>query len=122
MLARESNFNITAISKADAYGIAQIHKVHFKELEKERIINTPRDLFNPCVAVKAFNYVFEQKLRKANGNTRLAIMYYLGVSKNSKVGKKYLNDIMKYRRDFESVFTKYVFNSRLGGSNESITN
>jgi len=109
IFTRESNFNITAISKADAYGIAQIHKVHFKELKEKGIIDSPRDLFNPCIATKAFNYIFEQKLQKAKGDTELAILYYLGVDRKSKVGKEYLKDVLEYRRQFESKLAKRVF-------------
>ncbi|MCD6381555.1 MAG: transglycosylase SLT domain-containing protein [Candidatus Aenigmarchaeota archaeon] len=109
IFTRESNFNITAVSKANAYGIAQIHKVHFKELKEKGIIDSPRDLFNPCIATKAFNYIFEEKLQKAKGNTELAILYYLGADKRSKVGKEYLKDVLEYQRKFESKLAKRVF-------------
>jgi len=91
LMERESNFNPLAISKSGAIGLGQILATpnQIKWLKENKIISEKRDLFDIETNIKATNFVFLYKLRKANGNLEKALFFYVGGKQ-----KKYVRDIL----------------------------
>lgn len=89
----ESTFNITSVSSANALGLAQITSVHFDKLKGLGVIKDSRDLFDPCVAVKAFNVVMGDFLKATKGDVEKALYKYLGANSNG-----YGSKVLSYRK------------------------
>ena len=92
IMCEESHFNPKAISKSGAIGLGQIlpNKYQLNLLKKNEIIKDKRDLFDIETNIRATEFIFSLKLKKANGNIQKALKYYLGGN-----SEKYVNDILK---------------------------
>ena len=93
IIARESNFNPTAVSRSGAIGLGQILATNgqLETLKKNKIIQDKRDLFDPETNIIATNFILQQKLKYAKGDLKKALTYYVGGN-----NKKYVNDVLLY--------------------------
>ena len=91
LMERESNFNPLAISKSGAIGLGQIlaSPAQIKWLKENKIISEKRDLFDIETNIRATNFIFLYKLKKANGNLEKALMFYVGGNQ-----RRYIKDIL----------------------------
>ncbi len=80
---KESSFNASAVSSANAWGLGQITDVHTQELIDAGIINERRDLFDVHRNVKATEFVLKQKIVYADGDIHKALSLYLGADSAS---------------------------------------
>ena len=91
LIARESSFNPFARSKAGAIGLGQIlPKVWFDELSKKGLVREKRDLFDPVINIRCTNFVFNETLKRSNGNLSVALARYVGGGSNSA----YVRDVL----------------------------
>ena len=92
MIARESNFNSTAYSKAGAIGLMQVlpTKDHMKQLKDAGILTEPRDLFNPDTNIAAGEFIFDDILRIKKNNVSKALLMYCGGN------RQYVHDVLEY--------------------------
>ncbi len=90
IIKNESSFNITAYSSAGAIGLMQVVPTdgHLKQLLDARIINTPRDLFNPTTNIKAGVFIFNNILKLNNNSITKALNMYCGGS------RAYVNNVL----------------------------
>lgn len=82
IIANESSFNPTAVSKAGAIGMMQIlpTKSHVEQLKKAGIINETRDLFEANTNIKAGAYLFADMLKLNNNDIAKTLKMYVGGS------------------------------------------
>jgi len=91
LMKAESDYNPSAVSRKGARGIGQV--MWTKEL-KDKGVRTPRDLFNIHTNVRAMEYVYDKKLKRAHGNRLKAVEYYFGAH-NSKYLEKVVETYMR---------------------------
>ncbi len=89
VVSAESNFNPSALSNKGAIGLGQImYTIWGKELEKQKIIKTRRDLFGIQDNLRATDYILKVILKECKGNVIEALYRYLGTPR-----LKYSNSI-----------------------------
>jgi len=79
LIEMESNFTPTALSNKGAMGLTQVMpKYHRKNLIKEGIITTDRDLFNISASIKAGDMILGEYLSQTSNDVSKALGKYLG--------------------------------------------
>jgi len=74
----ESNWNHKAVSKKGAIGLGQIMPLWVKELKKEKIIKSKKDLFNPHKNVASMRYILKKYHKESKGDMRKTLNKYSG--------------------------------------------
>lgn len=91
LIKEESNFNPTAVSNKGAMGLGQVMPFHEKRLIKAGILTEMRDIFEIPIGVKATAFMYQFKLNKARGYTKIALEFYLGIKDENYI-KRVLKD------------------------------
>lgn len=82
IIANESSFNPTAVSKANAIGLMQVlpTKDHVNQLKKAGIIKDVRDLFEPDTNIRAGSFLFNDMLKLNKNDITKTLQMYVGGS------------------------------------------
>lgn len=90
LMKTESHYSPTALSEKGAMGLGQVMPFHEKKLITAGILTEMRDIFKIPVGVRATEFMWQFKLKKAKGNIRRAFTFYYG-----ERNLKYINGVLK---------------------------
>ena len=89
LMKTESHFIPTAVSKLGAMGLGQVMYYHEAKLIKIGILVEMRDIFEIPIGVKATEFMWKSKLKRAHGDVVTALTFYYG-----EKSEEYINGIL----------------------------
>jgi len=92
IIQTESGFQYNAVSCKNCVGLMQINTAVWKdELQKNHIIDTPKDLYDPANNIEAGCFILNRYLKKSKGNLESALFLYFGMCSKEYSGKVLTN-------------------------------
>lgn len=103
LVAVESSFDHTAVSKKKAVGLSQINsKIWLSELKEVGIVKSKKELTHPAKSIKAGAYVLRKYLDEAKEKGVKKPMMYALAKYNGTKSNKYYRDVMEKKRELQS--------------------